>query len=221
MADAFGCGSCRRGRQRGSNRSWRWQDNDDPASRDDDRAMIWLLGACTSSSVSMEPGAPALPAQWQHVPEVDGSISEDWWRSFGSQERNQLIAEINRESLDLAAAAARVRQAQAVARIVGAALLPEASASLNASRQGGLARRPGEASSGYSAGLSTTYEVDLWGRLHAGHDGALAILRASEFDRDTVRLAVPAAVASAWLRAVALRERTGIASGTFRSPNVC
>src|SRR5690606_39259578 len=60
-------------------------------------------------------------------------------------------------------------------------------------------------------------EVDFWGRNRAGRDSALATLQASAFDRDTLQLTVSAGVATAWLQAVALRERIAIGESNLQS----
>ncbi|WP_376100579.1 hypothetical protein ACE7GA_23070 [Roseomonas sp. CCTCC AB2023176] len=63
-----------------------------------------------------------------------------WWRGFGSAELDALMERATSANLDLAAAAARVRQADAAVRIAGAALLPEVTAGVT---QGGAGRPAG------------------------------------------------------------------------------
>src|SRR2546423_13887359 len=48
----------------------------------------------------------------------------DWWRSFGSGELTRLVEEAHRANFDIAAAIARIIEADAQAKIAGAALLP-------------------------------------------------------------------------------------------------
>ena len=59
--------------------------------------------------------------------------SPDWWRGFGSPELNQLIADARANNQNLAAAAARVVQADAQVSITGSPLLPTVSGTGNAS----------------------------------------------------------------------------------------
>jgi NodT family efflux transporter outer membrane factor (OMF) lipoprotein len=164
--------------------------------------------------------APALvaPAQWRTPAGVASSaIHQDWWRAFGSDELNTLVALAQEQSLDLAAAIARVRQAEATARVAGAALLPALNGSLDASRQGRIGGNADVNGTLLSAGLSASYEVDFWGGNRATAAAAQASLQASAFDRDTVRLTVTAGVAKAWLQAVALRERIAIGQRNLES----
>ncbi|RMV94866.1 NodT family outer membrane efflux lipoprotein, partial [Pseudomonas coronafaciens pv. porri] len=57
-----------------------------------------------------------------------------WWQQFGSPELNRLIALASRDSHEVTAATARVRQAQATAIIGGAPLLPELAFNLRGER---------------------------------------------------------------------------------------
>lgn len=169
-----------------------------------------LAGGCatlTPTPVTV----PELSAQWQHTPAAEGFVEMDWWRGFGSEELNRLVDEAGRESLDVAAAVARVRQAQANARIARAGLLPDVGLGVEAGRQGSLKGSSASDTSSYSAVLNASFELDFWGRNRAVRDGAIAMLQATRFDHDTVQLTVMASVAAAWLNAVALGERRGIA----------
>src|SRR6476646_5294622 len=48
----------------------------------------------------------------------------DWWRAFRSRELTEIIEQARESNLDIAAAIARIIQADAQARVTGAALLP-------------------------------------------------------------------------------------------------
>jgi multidrug efflux system outer membrane protein len=74
----------------------------------------------------------------------------EWWHAFGSLELDGLIAEARAYNQDLAAAAARVVQADATVGINGAPLLPTVSATGNASYS-----RTGSSRSGSLAGITT------------------------------------------------------------------
>ena len=176
-------------------------------------AMGLLVSGCAA------PTAPDLPAATATAPApatAPDALTAPWWRSFGSAELDGLVEQAGAQSVDVAAAAARVRQAEASARMAGAARWPGVTAGLDAARQGrmgGTGSTGGAAEvsgSSFAASLRASYELDFWGGNRAGHDSALASLRASGFERDTVRLTTTAGVADAWLQAVSLRERTAI-----------
>lgn len=182
--------------------------------------MAMSLAGCAAPLPAPVASTTALPAQWHAAAPEAGAqadVTADWWRSFGSAELDALVRQAQAQSLDMAAAMARVQQAGASARIAGAALLPEVGASLNASRQQRLGGNASVDGSLYGAGLSASYEIDFWGRNRAGRDSALAALQASVFDRDTLQLTVTAGVATAWLQAVALDERSAIGQSNLQS----
>ena len=159
-----------------------------------------------------------VPAQWQRSDAAQGdAVSQGWWRSFGSAELDALVADAQQHSLDVAAAMARVQQAQASARYAGAELLPTVNATAQAGHQGRLGGHAETTGRNLSVGLAASYELDLWGRLQSQRDAAGAALRASSFDHDTVRLSVTAAVADAWLLNVGLRERGDIAQRNLQT----
>lgn len=173
-----------------------------------------LLAGCASLPQERVDTSQPLPAQWRNAAPADSTISEidtQWWRAFGSDELSSLIAQAQAQSLDVAAAVARVRQAEASARIAGAALSPAVTASLDASREARLGGHADVDGTWIGAGLTASYEVDVWGRLRATQGSALATLQASRFDRDAVQWTVTAAVASGWVQTLALQERIGIA----------
>jgi NodT family efflux transporter outer membrane factor (OMF) lipoprotein len=179
-----------------------------------------LLAACGSPAPRPDSGLQPPPT-WQS-PEHPGASQSDrqWWTHFGSTELDQLIDQARLGSHDLAAAVARVRQAQAGATIAGAPLLPEIKAGLNANRQkllhgkgySQLDVNPNKRSLDYyDAELSASYEIDFWGGKRAARNSAVFAVQASEFDRSTVELTLQSAVANSYTQALALREQARIA----------
>ena len=147
----------------------------------------------------------------------------DWWRGFRSAELTQLMEEAQIVNLDIAAAVARLRQADAQARITGAALLP----TLSAGGQENYARTSGSSASGltnngrevtnFQASLSASYEIDFWGK---NRDAALAAeetANANRFDRDVVALTTMAAVANAYFQVVTSQDRIRTAERNIAS----
>jgi len=184
-------------------------------------AAALVLAGCVSAPPQVQQSqlqALDVSAQWQRSDAAQGdAVSQGWWRSFGSAELDALVADAQQHSLDVAAAMARVQQAQASARYAGAELLPTVNATAQAGHQGRLGGHAEMTGRNLSVGLAASYELDLWGRLQSQRDAAGAALRASSFDHDTVRLSVTAAVADAWLLNVGLRERGEIAQRNLQT----
>ncbi|ROL62977.1 efflux transporter outer membrane subunit [Pseudomonas vranovensis] len=178
-----------------------------------------VLAACTSTTPAPSSGLQA-PAQWQGQAASTPLPHENWWQQFSSPALDQLIEHARRNSFDLAAAAARIRQAQASAVIAGAPLLPELKFGLDARRQRLLhgngfdqldASSRERTSTSFGTRLSASYEVDFWGGKTAARDSALFNLQASRFDRQTVELTLLSGVANSYLQSLALREQVRIA----------
>ncbi len=133
------------------------------------------------------------------------------------------MAAAEAHNFDIAAAAARVRQADAQVRIAGASLLPSLTGTAGASlTQEGLGSRSfstgvGRSGSGsltlhdYSTGLNVAYEADFWGRYRAGRQAAVANALYSRFDAQTVALTVLTDVAQTWFTALELADRLDVA----------
>lgn len=179
-----------------------------------------ILSACGSPVQRPDSGLQP-PAAWQSPHAA--SIARNnplWWTQFGSPELDQLIEQARVGSFDLAAAAARVRQAQAGKVIAGGSQLPEIKAGLNANRQKLLrgngysqldADSNNKAVDYFDTNLSATYEIDFWGGKQASRDSAQFTLQASEFDRATVELTLLSGVANSYAQTLSLREQSRIA----------
>ena len=117
-----------------------------PVAIDGPRAVIprvngatrWLTALCIVASsagciLTSDLPDPALDIPQGYkagkLTDPDAPPSLDWWRGFGSPELTVLMEEAQKVNLDIAAAVARFIQADAQARVAGAALLPTLSAS--------------------------------------------------------------------------------------------
>jgi NodT family efflux transporter outer membrane factor (OMF) lipoprotein len=183
-------------------------------------AASLLMAACSSTTPRPDSGIQA-PAAWYSLDRA-GAVRDNrqWWTRFGSPDLDRLIEQARLGSHDLAAAMARVRQAQANAVIAGAPLLPELQGQLNANRQK-LIHGPGYSQLDvysddrvvdyFDASLAASYEIDFWSGRHAARDSAAQSLRASEFDQATVELTLLSGVANSYTQALSLREQERIA----------
>jgi NodT family efflux transporter outer membrane factor (OMF) lipoprotein len=147
----------------------------------------------------------------------------DWWRGFRSRELTDLMEEAQTVNLDIAAAVARFKQADAQAREAGAALLP----SLNGSGSETYSRTSGSSASGlsiggrevvnYSASLSASYQLDFWGQNRDALQAAEETAIGSRFDRDVVALTTLTSVATAYFQVLASQDRIRTAQQNIAS----
>ena len=172
-----------------------------------------ILASCSVGPAYKRPDIP-LPSQWRDSSAEDSGVwpSADWWQGFGSDKLNELIAEAQSSNDDLAAAIARVQEADAQARIAGAALLPSVDLGADATRQRAQVTGIGPATfNSFNPELTASYELDFWGKNRAARAAARATAIASHFDKETVALTVVSSVATSYLQALEFRDRLEVA----------
>jgi multidrug efflux system outer membrane protein len=178
-----------------------------------------LVGCLTTDKLDVAveiPGsyraAPGTPSN--HPPKLD------WWRDFRSKELTDLMEEAQAANFDIAAAIARIIQADAASKIAGAPLFPSVDLTANATRTRS-SQATGSSSSGtggggseratYQAALNASYEIDFWGKNRATSEAAQQNALASRFDRDTIVIATEVSVATAYFLVLSSQDRIRIA----------
>lgn len=164
-----------------------------------------LLAALLCSCAHIEAERRDAPIE---IPESfsasgDDTLASRWWEGFGDRRLDRLIEELLAGNPGLAQAAARLRQAQALARQAGAADTPAMSIEANASRARNVIRQaPAETfvSTGnqFGLGLAASYELDLWGRIGANERAALRDAQASRYDLESATTTLIAQVVNLW-----------------------
>lgn len=195
---------------------------DSPRRRDRRRgalrfALALALAATTAGCASSRSAMPfddPVPASWGVAapagPEAPTPQTlASWWTRFQDPALDTLVAVALAESPDIATANSRVEQARAQRRIARAGLLPSLSGSASASRSRSedLDTDVVLFSEGSGAGLSASWEADLFGANRQKARAAAADLGASEEALRGARVALAARVASSWFELRALDER--------------
>jgi NodT family efflux transporter outer membrane factor (OMF) lipoprotein len=174
-----------------------------------------LLAACDIGPDMKQPTVPEPPAWRESGAQPAAWPSPDWWRGFGSVELDGLIAEAQQANYDLGAAVARIREADAQARVAGAALLPSVGAGATVSKQRELFPLGGNGTSitfpEYEVGLTASYEIDFWGKNRAALNAAKSTALASRYDQQVVALTVVTSVATTYFQLLGVQERIKVA----------
>ncbi|MBV9785000.1 MAG: efflux transporter outer membrane subunit [Acidisphaera sp.] len=185
-------------------------------------AALLLLPGCNLGPFYHRPSLE-LPAAFRATPATEAAAwpSPDWWRGFGSPELDGLIAAARVQNFDIAAAVARVRQADAAVSVAGGPLLPLVTASASDTWQLESSQRSGGGFAGassahaqfrsYAATVNASYEVDFWGKNRAALAAARASALFSRFDQQTVALTVVTGVATTYFNALAYQDRLAVA----------
>ncbi|WP_313623007.1 efflux transporter outer membrane subunit [Achromobacter sp.] len=148
------------------------------------------------SATSLE-GAQLTPAAWP---------THAWWESFGDAQLDQLVQAALAGQPGLKAAAARVRQADALAGVAGAPLYPQGVVSGRATRQrfseNSTTPQPLAGSWDWTADVQAGvgYEIDFWGKNQAALDAALGRAQAADVDRHAAELMLTTSLVRAYLK---------------------
>jgi multidrug efflux system outer membrane protein len=166
------------------------------------------------------PAGIEMPSAYRAGPRrADAALpSVVWWRGFGSRELTALIEEALTSNFDVAVAVAKIVQADANARIAGAALLPVVDLNGSATRARSSQTSGSSGSSGgrservtYSTSLSASYEIDFWGKNRALQRAAEETAVATRFEREVVALATVVSVANSYFLVLESSDRLRIA----------
>ena len=172
------------------------------------KTLSLALVACllTACAVGPDYQRPALPSA-ASFPEGKGgraTIASDWWVGLGDARLTPLVEQALKNNTDVRIAAGRVEEAAAGLADVAGAQLP-------AITGGGSATRNvvsndaytsissfGRTRNDYTAGLSTTFELDFWGKLRRASEAARAQLLSADEARHQVELGVVSSVVKAY-----------------------
>jgi NodT family efflux transporter outer membrane factor (OMF) lipoprotein len=175
-----------------------------------------LLGACSMIPDYERPavGVPAAYTGAQDASAGDATIAADWWTRFDDPTLTRLMGQALTNNLDIAAALARIDQAQGALRSTNSSLLPQVDVSGNASRNDSS-----QSSSGVSktagGNLSISYALDLWGQYRAESAASQASFQASQFDHDATVLLVQSSVATTYFTILNLQDRLNISKDSL------
>ena len=184
-------------------------------------AALLALSACAAVAdlgKAPEPRVASSIAAAQTLGEGSALWPADgWWKAYGDSQLDALMEEGLAASPDLAAAAARFRQASAAAQQAGAPLAPslDLNASSAATKQSYNMGFPkdfvpkGWLGTGQVA-LDFNFDLDLWGRNRAALAAATSETDAARFDAQEARLALTTGIGDAYADLARLYDERAI-----------
>ena len=146
--------------------------------------------------------------------QVSAFTAANWWDVFEDPVLNALEQQALTYNQDLRAAIARVDEARADANLARADQMPSLSANMQSGRQG---NNTGSGQSTSQAGVSVSFELDLWGKYRRLSQAARARLLASQAARDTVKLTLTADVANQYFTLRMLDKQMDILQRTLQA----
>ena len=151
------------------------------------------------------------------------AINPSWWTLFNDATLDNLVDQALKSNASMRQAVACVEQADALARQAGASFFPEIDGSAGLSNTKASTKSATYVASQpairhtRTAGLSTSFELDVWGRVRRTNEAARATLLASQYSHDAIRLSVAGLVTDAYLSLRAYDAQIVITGETVKS----
>ncbi|MEI8622334.1 efflux transporter outer membrane subunit [Pseudoalteromonas sp. B129b] len=133
-------------------------------------------------------------------------LAWNWWTILNDPILTELEQKAQLGNLDIQMASSRIAQSRATLGIASSDRLPSVSAGFDYKREG-LSENgkfvalgaPSDADNFWQLGFDASWELDLWGRNKRIEEGAIALLQASLFEREAVRVSLSGEVAKTYL----------------------
>lgn len=189
--------------------------------------LTTILSSCAIGPDYQRPPT-SLPAQYSAHSTVEPTqtspaVVDQWWIVFNDSTLNTLVTQALAKNADLRIAVARVDEAIGVLKETGAVLYPQidlgASSTRSKSSTLGSIPVPSTAviSNSNRLALSTSFEIDVWGKLRRASQAAQAQYLASRYSRDTVALALAGTTAQSYFALRALDAQITVTQASVKS----
>ena len=190
-----------------------------------DRAR-WIAGLCSAGLVSGCVQGPdyvkptvEVPSSYRFASTVESVPARDrWWTGYGDRHLDALVDEALANNRDLRIATARVDEFAAILAGTKSQGSPQVGYDLSGNRSRASKEKipaiVDPMSTTFSALLSASWEIDLWGRIRRETEAARANLLASEEARRGVTLTMISAVIVGYITLLDLDEQLRVSEAT-------
>ena len=173
-----------------------------------------MLGACAPVGPDHETPSMKLPASfsqggvnWKRQTPDSLPTPQAWWRLFREPTLNSLVERALERNQEIAASAARLRQARELSNVARSRYFPAVDIGVTAERSKFRFRGPGGSSNiqeSYTVPVDFSYELDVWGKVRRQVESATASEQAAQEMLNALRLSIAGEVAQTYwaLRAV-------------------
>ena len=180
-------------------------------------AAMTLLAGCMVGPDYKRPDLDLPAGYTEPASAATPEIPVQWWTLYRDPLLDQMIAQGLERNADVKLAVARVEEAEAALREARATVFfPLVNGNAGASR--GRTIQYGTTNT-FTLGVSTSFEVDLWGRLRRAERSVQDQLLASRYGRDTVRLTLAATIARTYFAARSLDSQLVASEEILRAAN--
>ncbi|PPD51654.1 MAG: RND transporter [Methylotenera sp.] len=153
---------------------------------------------------------------------AENTATRAWWKHYQDAKLNELVELSLKNNTDIQLAVARIEEADASMREVGASLFPEVSLSADATRTkvtelGAFPVFIAPIRNNYTFGFNTNYELDFWGKIRRAKEAATANALASRYSKQTVELSLIGLVSSNYLQLRGIEAQIAVTKDNQRS----
>ena len=176
--------------------------------------LLAALGGCAVGPDYVPEPAPVPQTfkelkGWKVATPIDNLDRGEWWQIYRDAKLAFLLRQVEVSNQNVAAAAAAYEQARAIIREAQSSLFPTLSASYTATRAysgpgaGGAgaiasAGRVGTYTTTFVPGFTSTWDLDVWGKVRRQIESNAAAAQATAADLDNAKLSAQAALATAY-----------------------
>lgn len=189
--------------------------------------LLLLLSSCALMGPDYKRSETNLPETFSEATNdanADASNVEikQWWKHYQDEKLNELVALSLENNTDIQLAVARIEEADASMREIGASLFPEVNLSGAARRNkvtelGAFPVFISPIRNNYNFGFNTNYELDFWGKIRRAKEAATANALASRYSKQTVELSLIGLVSSNYLQLRGIEAQIAVTKDSLRS----
>jgi outer membrane protein, multidrug efflux system len=162
-----------------------------------------------------EPNLPATYSESDISANAANDVLKQWWKHYQDPKLNELVELSLKNNTNVQLAMARIEEADASMREVGASLYPQVDVSADAKRSkvtelGAFPTFGSPERNNFNFGLNTSYEIDFWGKVKRSKEAASANALATRSAKQTVDLSLIGLVTSNYLQLRGLEAQIAV-----------
>ena len=183
-----------------------------------------LFSGCFSLEPKLEPlDSKVIPLEWNNP--VDTRTQEDLtqikpsWEDFVQNDTLKKVVDLAiKNNKDLKIALLNIQSARATYRVTKADSFPNVNANGDVSHARNINSSNGTTTShNYSANISASYEIDLFGKIQSLNESALQSYLSTQFAANTVKVSLIAETINAWLTLATHNEQLKLSTQTVEN----
>ena len=183
-----------------------------------------LFSGCFSLEPKLEPlDSKVIPLEWNNP--VDTRTQEDLtqikpsWEDFVQNDTLKKVVDLAiKNNKDLKIALLNIQSARATYRVTKADSFPNVNANGDVSHARNINSSNGTTTShNYSANISASYEIDLFGKIQSLNESALQSYLSTQFAANTVKVSLISETINAWLTLATHNEQLKLSTQTVEN----